>query len=96
MASAASLPTSVEALTLQSTAQTAQFAGCFPTLNPMDIYREHIAEELGKATGIDAAKIYARIAWTNTLDKGDLSLPVRDSTCPAAWFSRSNDHGDLD
>jgi arginyl-tRNA synthetase len=76
MASAASLPASVAALTLQSTDQKSKFAGCFPTLNPMDIYREHIAEQLGNATGIDAAKIYARLAWTSTLDKGDLSLPV--------------------
>ncbi|EKV06587.1 Arginyl-tRNA synthetase [Penicillium digitatum] len=74
--SAASLPASVEALSLQSTAQKSQFAGCFPTLNPMDVYRQHIAEELSKATDIDAQKIYARIAWTSTLDKGDLSLPV--------------------
>ncbi|CDM34367.1 hypothetical protein DTO013E5_4890 [Penicillium roqueforti] len=74
--SAASLPASVEALSLQSTAQKSQFAGCFPTLNPMDIYRQHIAEELGKAAGIDSQKIYPRIAWTSTLDKGDLSLPV--------------------
>ena len=42
----------------------------------MDIYREHIADEMSKATGIDAEKIYTRLAWTNTLDKGDLSLPV--------------------
>ncbi|KAJ5316558.1 hypothetical protein N7508_001066, partial [Penicillium antarcticum] len=76
MASAASLPASVAALTLQSTDQKSKFAGCFPTLNPMDIYREHIAEQLGNATGIDAAKIYARLAWTSTLDKGDLSLPA--------------------
>ncbi|KAJ5550372.1 hypothetical protein N7461_005070 [Penicillium sp. DV-2018c] len=76
MSSAASLPASVEALSLQSTAQTSQFAGCFPTLNPMDIYREHIAVELAKVASIDAQKIYSRVAWTNTLDKGDLSLPV--------------------
>ncbi|KGO54872.1 Aminoacyl-tRNA synthetase, class 1a, anticodon-binding [Penicillium expansum] len=74
--SAASLPASVEALSLQSTAQKSQFAGCFPTLNPIDIYRQHIAEELSKVSGIDAQKIYPRIAWTSTLDKGDLSLPV--------------------
>ncbi|KAJ5662793.1 Arginine--tRNA ligase cytoplasmic [Penicillium macrosclerotiorum] len=76
MASADTLPASVEALTLQSTSQTSKFPDCFPSLNPMDIYREHIAEELGKAAGIDSNLIYPRIAWTNTLDKGDLSLPV--------------------
>lgn len=71
-----SLTASVQALTLQSTTKTSKFAGCFPTLNPMDIYREHIAEELGKAAGIDPDLIFSRLAWTNTLDKGDLSLPV--------------------
>jgi arginyl-tRNA synthetase len=90
--SAASLPASVEALSLQSTAQKSQFANCFPTLNPMDIYRQHIAEELAKAADIDAQKIYPRIAWTSTLDKGDLSLPVcgrrRNSYVP-------RDHGTL-
>lgn len=85
--SAASLPASVEALSLQSTAQKSQFAGCFPTLNPIDIYRQHIAEELSKASGIDAQKIYPRIAWTSTLDKGDLSLPVCVGTCLAQFTS---------
>lgn len=79
MASADSLTASVQALTLQSTTKTSKFAGCFPTLNPMDIYREHIAEELGKAAGIDPELIFSRLAWTSTLDKGDLSLPVCSS-----------------
>lgn len=72
------LPASVEALSLQSTTQKSRFPDCFPSLNPIDIYREHIAAELGKATGIDSEKIYSRLAWTSTLDKGDLTLPVCD------------------
>lgn len=75
---AESLPASVEALTLQSTTNTSKFPACFPSLNAVDIYREHIAEELGKATGIDAEKIYARLAWSTVLDRGDLNLPVRE------------------
>ncbi|KAJ5083915.1 hypothetical protein NUU61_008494 [Penicillium alfredii] len=92
MASAANLPASVEALSLQSTTRTSKFAGCFPSLNPMDIYREHIAEELGKATGIDSEKIYARLAWTNTLDKGDLSLALmsrRSHQAPALQIKKN-------
>ena len=77
----ASLPASVAALSLQSTEQRSQFAGCFPTLNPMDIYREHIATEISKYLSVDAEKVYSRVAWTSTLDKGDLSLPVRSSCC---------------
>ena len=76
-AMAADLPVSVEGLSLQSTSETSKFANCFPSLNPVDIYREHIAEKLSEGTGIEADKIYARLMWTNALDKGDLVLPVR-------------------
>lgn len=84
MAAADTLPASVESLSLQSTSQKSPFPGCFPSLNPVDVYREHIATELSKATGIDAEKIYSRLAWTNTLDKGDLTLPVCESYSPAS------------
>lgn len=70
------LPISVEGLSLQSTSETSKFANCFPSLNPVDIYREHIAEKLSEGTGIEAEKIYSRLMWTSTLDKGDLVLPV--------------------
>lgn len=77
----ADLPASVEALTLQSTSNvSSKFPGCFPTLNPVDIYREHISEELGKIAEIDPAKVYPRLQWTNTLDKGDLALAVCNVT----------------
>ena len=71
------LSVSVEGLSLQSTSETSKFANCFPSLNPVDIYREHIAEKLSEGTGIEAEKIYSRLMWTSTLDKGDLVLPVR-------------------
>ncbi|RAK97263.1 arginine--tRNA ligase [Aspergillus ibericus CBS 121593] len=76
MTSPADLAVSVEGLSIQSTSETSKFPNCFPSLNPVDIYREHIAEKLSEATGIDAEKIFSRIAWTNSLDKGDLVLPV--------------------
>lgn len=66
----------VEGLSLQSTSETSKFPNCFPSLNPVDIYREHIAEKLSAGSGIEAGKIYDRLMWTNTLDKGDLVLPV--------------------
>lgn len=77
---AADLPVSVEGLSIQSTSETSKFPNCFPALNPVDIYREHIAEKLSEGSGIEADKIYARLMWTNTLDKGDLVLPVCDMT----------------
>ncbi|EAW14322.1 arginine--tRNA ligase [Aspergillus clavatus NRRL 1] len=76
MASAADLPVAVEGLTIHSTSETSKFPNCYPSLNPVDIYREHIAEKLGAATGIEPEKIYTKLQWTNTLDKGDLLLPV--------------------
>lgn len=76
---ASDLPVAVEGLTLHTTSETSKFPNCFPSLNPVDIYREHIAEKLGEATGIDSEKIYTRLQWTNTLDKGDLVLPVCDN-----------------
>ncbi|KAA8644031.1 arginine--tRNA ligase [Aspergillus tanneri] len=76
MASAADLPVAVEGLSLQSTSETSKFPNCYPSLNPVDIYREHIAEQLGTAAGIEPEKIYTRLQWTNTLEKGDLVLPV--------------------
>ncbi|KAL3452810.1 hypothetical protein BJX65DRAFT_155086 [Aspergillus insuetus] len=76
MASADSLPAAVESLSLQTTSETSKFPNCYPSLNPVDIYREHIAEQLAPVAGVDAEKIYTRLQWTNTLDKGDLVLPV--------------------
>ena len=44
--------------------------------NPFDIYRTHISELLGPITGKPAAQIRERLSWTQTFDKGDLSLPT--------------------
>ncbi|OXV10503.1 hypothetical protein Egran_01736 [Elaphomyces granulatus] len=72
----AGAPVSISTLSLHSTNEKSKFPYCFPSLNPVDVYRQHIGESLGQVTGIDPVKIYQRLAWTNTLDKGDLSLPV--------------------
>lgn len=76
MTSAEALPPAVEGLSLQSTTETSKFPNSFPSLNPVDIYREHISEKLADATGLEAEKIYPKLNWTSTLDKGDLVLPV--------------------
>ncbi|KAL3471933.1 hypothetical protein BJX99DRAFT_236443 [Aspergillus californicus] len=76
MASAASLPAAVESLSLQTSSETSKFPNCYPSLNPVDTYRQHIAETLAAAADLDAEKIYTRLQWTNSLDKGDLVLPV--------------------
>lgn len=76
MTSAEALPPAVEGLSLESTTETSKFPNSFPSLNPVDIYREHISEKLAEATGLEAEKIYPKLNWTSTLDKGDLVLPV--------------------
>lgn len=66
----------LDQLLVQPPEQASKYPNCFPSLNPVDIYRQHIAERLAEVTGIDSLKIYQRLAWTNALDKGDLTLPV--------------------
>lgn len=48
----------------------------FDALNPVDTYREHIAEALAPIVGTAATEISSKIQWTQTQDKGDLMLPV--------------------
>jgi arginyl-tRNA synthetase len=90
MASADSLPAAVESLSLQTTSETSKFPNCYPSLNPVDVYREHIAEQLAPVAGVDAEKIYTRLQWTNTLDKGDLVLPVCDKAFRFSFRRKSS------
>jgi len=48
----------------------------YPELNPVDIYRSHITELLSPISGVDPKIVYSALQWTNTLDMGDLTLPV--------------------
>lgn len=47
-----------------------------PELNPVDIYRSHITDQLARITGVDPGIILRALQWTQTLDNGDLVLPV--------------------
>lgn len=49
---------------------------CYPEFNPVDIYRAHLATTLSDICGINEAVLFPAIKWTQTLDKGDLILPV--------------------
>ncbi|KAH8805523.1 putative Arginyl-tRNA synthetase, cytoplasmic [Xylogone sp. PMI_703] len=53
-----------------------QYPNCYPISNPVDIYRAHITSILSEITGVDGQIIYPVLAWTQTLEKGDLILPV--------------------
>jgi arginyl-tRNA synthetase len=52
------------------------YSGAFPSINPVDIFRCVITEELAQITGLDTGFIYPTLEWTSTLDKGDLILAV--------------------
>lgn len=52
------------------------FPNCYPELNPTDIYRAHLTSLLTEVTGVDSKIIYPALQWTQTLDKGDLVLPI--------------------
>ena len=48
----------------------------FHAVNPLDRYRQHIAELLVPMVGVPAEDIIPRLQTTNTQDKGDLMLAV--------------------
>ncbi|OJD31383.1 arginyl-trna synthetase [Diplodia corticola] len=47
-----------------------------PELNPFDIYRSHITNLLAQSSGVDPKIIYPTLQWTQSLEKGDLTLAV--------------------
>jgi arginyl-tRNA synthetase len=53
-----------------------RYPNCHPEVNPVDIYRAHLTSILTEVTGVDAAIVYPAVQWTQTLEKGDLVLPV--------------------
>ncbi|KAI9846428.1 MAG: hypothetical protein M1837_004019 [Sclerophora amabilis] len=52
------------------------YPNCYPERNSVDIFRSHLADVLAPVTGVESAKIYPVLQRTQTLDKGDLVLPV--------------------
>jgi hypothetical protein len=53
-----------------------KYPNCYPEVNPVDIYRAHLTSILTEVTGVDAAVVYPALQWTQTLEKGDLVLPI--------------------
>jgi len=53
-----------------------QYPACAPSTNVVDRYRLHITDLLHEASGVDKKIIYPAVAWTSTLDKGDLIVAV--------------------
>lgn len=52
------------------------YPNCYPEDNPVDIYRAHLTSILTEVTGVDASIVYPALQWTQTLEKGDLVLPI--------------------
>ncbi|CZR61445.1 probable arginyl-tRNA synthetase, cytosolic [Phialocephala subalpina] len=73
-AAASSLSDALKSLSLTETLP--KYPNCFPEVNPIDIYRAHLTSILTGVTGVDASIIYPALQWTQTLEKGDLVLPV--------------------
>ena len=53
-----------------------EFLDAHPHLNPMDTYRIYIANTLEDITGVEATTIFPLLQRPQTLDNGDLLLPV--------------------
>lgn len=52
------------------------FQGSFPHYNTIDVLRNYITQELSKISGVDSSIIFPALEWTNTLDRGDLLIPI--------------------
>lgn len=50
--------------------------GSHPEVNVVDLMRNYITEELSKISGVDPSLIFPALEWTNTLERGDLLIPV--------------------
>ena len=53
---------------------TANIKASYTSVNPVEIYRQHIGEVLAPIVGIKAEEIVPKLQWTQTQDKGDLML----------------------
>lgn len=72
--SIADLAQKVDGLSLDALAD--KYPACHPEINPLDLYRAHLANVLEPVTGVDPKLIYTNLQWTSSLDKGDLALPT--------------------
>ena len=73
---AAAFELAVKLESLKLTKPLPKYPNCYPEVNPVDIYRAHLTSILTEVTGVDSAIIYPSLQWTQTLDKGDLVLPI--------------------
>lgn len=65
-----------EKLKALSVSPLPKFPNCRPEINPVDIYRAHLTTILTEITGVDAKIVYPALQWTQTLEMGDMVLPI--------------------
>ena len=53
-----------------------KYPNCYPSKDPFDFYRAHLADVLTKVTGVDPKIVYPALQWTTGLDKGDVIVAV--------------------
>lgn len=56
--------------------EPAKMKDSYPELNVVDLMRNYITQELAKISDVPADQIYPALEWTNTLERGDLLVPV--------------------
>ncbi|KAM3162451.1 Arginyl-tRNA synthetase [Lachancea thermotolerans] len=71
--SATSITSQLQKLSIQ---EPPALEGSFPNVNVVDLMRNFISVELSKISGVDTQLIYPALEWTNTLERGDLLIPV--------------------
>jgi arginyl-tRNA synthetase len=59
-----------------TTADVPKYPNCYPSINPIDKYRVHIAELVADTLQLNPEHVYTKLQWTTTLEKGDLVLAV--------------------
>ncbi|EJS42301.1 YDR341C [Saccharomyces arboricola H-6] len=59
-----------------SIAEPAVAKDSHPDVNVVDLMRNYISQELNKISGVDTSIIFPALEWTNTMDRGDLLIPV--------------------
>ncbi|CAI4038202.1 hypothetical protein SMKI_04G5420 [Saccharomyces mikatae IFO 1815] len=59
-----------------SIAEPAVAKDSHPDVNIVDLMRNYISQELSKISGVDTSLIFPALEWTNTMDRGDLLIPV--------------------
>lgn len=67
------ISSSLEKLSLK---EPTKYEGSYPEYNTVDLLRNYITQELSKISGVEPKLIFPALEWTNTLDRGDLLIPI--------------------